>query len=186
MSYIYDLSSDHVWFVDRQLHREMFVGGIHTGSIAYRRHAWLSAARFPDIDLGEDVAFMRNAVGHGVRLLKLPNDAVLASCGGIEDGADLQFVAAMARQCADRRLAPSPPTCIYVRHPLNTWRFVCGKHLRPHAWHKVTPDRLLPAEDLLFYRTVAAAPAGSTVARQRQLGAPGADARQGRAREIPR
>jgi glycosyltransferase involved in cell wall biosynthesis len=132
MSFIYDLYDDAGRSVDGVVHRLMFVESIHTGSISYWKKLWNSSKFFPSIDLGEDVAFIRNATSSGARLAKLAN---------CKRGPPLGL--------------RNSPLCVYVRHTSNTWRFECGQHLDPRAWRRLPPERLLPAGDLTAYRALA-------------------------------
>jgi hypothetical protein len=62
------------WTTNRHLHRSMFVCDVHGGTLVFRRSIWTSGVRYPEIDLAEDAAFVRAAVGRGRRLVKLEND----------------------------------------------------------------------------------------------------------------
>jgi glycosyltransferase involved in cell wall biosynthesis len=163
MSFMYDLMSDFVWFVDKDLHDLMFAYGIHTGSIVYTKRLWRRAARFPATDLAEDVEFIRNTEGLGAKLLKLPNDALFAGLGEIDADMELPFLEAVLRRCGGVLHPPRRPACLYIRHTTNTWRFVCGEYLDPRAWHKIAPSEFLPGGDLAYYRTIVAASSPSYV-----------------------
>jgi hypothetical protein len=164
MSFIYDLERSLIWYVDRELHQEMFYCGIHTGSLAYHKRLWNTTATFPAIDLAEDVAFIRTVVGRGAQLLRLPNDVLFASLSPVEAAGALPFLEDIVRRSGDALFPPRRPTCLYVRHATNTWRFVCGEHLNPAAWHKLAPDDLLPGPDLAYYRRLATAGRSQPVA----------------------
>jgi glycosyltransferase involved in cell wall biosynthesis len=62
------------WTTNRQLHRSMFVCDVHGGTLVFRRSIWTSGIRYPEIDLAEDAAFVRNAVTRGRRLVRVDND----------------------------------------------------------------------------------------------------------------
>jgi glycosyltransferase involved in cell wall biosynthesis len=160
MSFLYDVLADRVWFVDRAIHTEMFFLGIHTGSIVYWKQFGVPAAAFPAIDLGEDVAFLRRSVGRGARVLRLPNDALFASLvattGALDATAELPFLEEVARRSGGVVYPARRAVCVYVRHATNTWRFVCGQHLDPGAWHPLAPAEVLPPHDLRRYRAIAA------------------------------
>jgi hypothetical protein len=51
----------------------MFVQGIVSGTLAFRRRFWEQGARFPNVSLAEDAAFQRDLARHGARLERLPN-----------------------------------------------------------------------------------------------------------------
>jgi O-antigen biosynthesis protein len=42
------------------------------------------------------------------------------------------------------------PRFIYLRHPGNTWRFTCGRHIDPRLWGRAA-EPALPAEDRAFF-----------------------------------
>jgi len=62
------------WTTNRQLHRSMFVCDVHGGTLVFRRSIWTSGIRYPEINLAEDAAFVRNAVTRGRRLVRVDND----------------------------------------------------------------------------------------------------------------
>lgn len=161
MSFLYDSLDDSVWFVDRAIHKEMFFLGIHTGSIVYWKRLGLPATAFPAIDLGEDVAFIRQSVSGGARLLRLPNDALFAALATVAAPIDfteeLPFLEELARRSGGVVHPARRAVCVYVRHATNTWQFVCGQHLDPGAWHRLPSAEVLPTHDLTAYRTIAAA-----------------------------
>jgi glycosyltransferase involved in cell wall biosynthesis len=61
------------WTTNRHLHRSMFVGDVHGGTLVYRRGIWTGGLRYPEIDLAEDALFLRGAVNGGKRLVRLEN-----------------------------------------------------------------------------------------------------------------
>ncbi|HEY6136566.1 MAG TPA: glycosyltransferase [Thermoanaerobaculia bacterium] len=64
------------WTVNRTLHRSMFVCDVHGGTLVYRRAIWTSGVRYPEVNLAEDAAFVREAVRRGRKLLRLDNDGI--------------------------------------------------------------------------------------------------------------
>ena len=56
------------------LHRRMFVGDVHGGTLMFRRSIYAGGARFPDVNLAEDAAFIREATARGHRLKRVEND----------------------------------------------------------------------------------------------------------------
>lgn len=62
------------WTVNRQLHRSMFVCDVHGGTLVYRRSLWTAGVHYPEVNLAEDAAFVRDAVRRGKRLMRLDND----------------------------------------------------------------------------------------------------------------
>jgi O-antigen biosynthesis protein len=61
------------WTIDRRLHRTMFVGDVHGGTLVFRRAIWASGVRYPEIDLAEDAMFLQQATSRGKRLLRIEN-----------------------------------------------------------------------------------------------------------------
>jgi cellulose synthase/poly-beta-1,6-N-acetylglucosamine synthase-like glycosyltransferase len=62
------------WTVSPELHRRMFVGDIHGGTLAYARSLWERGPRFPDSNLAEDAYFLSQAMRRGARLIRVAND----------------------------------------------------------------------------------------------------------------
>jgi hypothetical protein len=156
MSFLYDLATDSLWCVDRDLHELMFFLGVHTGSLAYHKALWEAAGPFPAVDLAEDVAFIRRLLSRGARLLRLPNDALFHGPGQLAEESDLTLLAEVARRCGGALYPPKRAACIYVRHGANAWQFACGQHLHRASWHPLAPETLLPPDDLAHYRRIAA------------------------------
>jgi len=71
--FVLQVSDRRFWTVDPRLHRSMFVGDVHGGTLAFRRAIWTGGIRYPEVDLAEDAAFLRQATTNGHRLLKLEN-----------------------------------------------------------------------------------------------------------------
>jgi predicted O-methyltransferase YrrM len=55
------------------IHRQMFVENVHGATLAFRREVWQRMARYPDISLAEDAAFLRRAIRQGARLHPVEN-----------------------------------------------------------------------------------------------------------------
>jgi len=62
------------WTTSRQLHRSMFVGDVHGGTLVFRRSIWTAGLRYPEVNLAEDAAFVHDAVRHGRKLMRVEND----------------------------------------------------------------------------------------------------------------
>jgi glycosyltransferase involved in cell wall biosynthesis len=69
----FELERWRFWRCTPELHRRLFVGDVHGGTLMFRRHVWERLARYPDVSLAEDAAFLRQATQRGARLRKLPN-----------------------------------------------------------------------------------------------------------------
>jgi O-antigen biosynthesis protein len=70
----FDLPAWKFWQCTPSLHRRLFVEDVHGGTLVYRRDCWGQRVRYPDISLAEDALFLRTAIHHGARLLRLPNN----------------------------------------------------------------------------------------------------------------
>jgi glycosyltransferase involved in cell wall biosynthesis len=72
----YDILEDTFWTCDPEFHARMFYADIHGGSFVYRRELWEKYARYPDISLAEDAAFLK-AISKLARIVRLSNKNVL-------------------------------------------------------------------------------------------------------------
>ena len=72
----FDLSRWSFWTCTPRLHRRLFVGDVHGGTLVYRRSVWERHARYPNASLAEDASFLRQALRRGARLRRLPNDGL--------------------------------------------------------------------------------------------------------------
>ena len=70
----FDLDGWAFWRCTPALHRRLFVGDVHGGTLVFRRQVWERLGRYPDGSLGEDALFLRAAQRMGARLARLPND----------------------------------------------------------------------------------------------------------------
>ena len=74
--FVLELPSERFWRLGASLHRRMFVGDVHGGTLAFRRALYEEGLRYPKVNLAEDAAFLRAALRGGRRLLRLPGDSV--------------------------------------------------------------------------------------------------------------
>jgi glycosyltransferase involved in cell wall biosynthesis len=72
-SYTLELPAARFWTIHPALHRRMFVGDVHGGTLAYRRALYERGFRYPPANLAEDAAFIKQALRAGLRLVRLPN-----------------------------------------------------------------------------------------------------------------
>jgi len=72
-AFVLELPGGAFWTVQQQLHRQMFVGDVHGGTLVYRREFVEQGLRYPEINLAEDAWLLHNAVCCGKRLLRMPN-----------------------------------------------------------------------------------------------------------------
>lgn len=72
--YTFDLRHDAVWTMSEELHRRMFVGDIHGGTLAYRRSLLEGRLAYEDVSLAEDAALLKRLLDAGARIEQLPNE----------------------------------------------------------------------------------------------------------------
>jgi glycosyltransferase involved in cell wall biosynthesis len=71
--FVLALPSGDFWTTRRELHRRMFVGDVHGGTIVFRRSLFTSGVRYPDASLAEDAALIREVLRRGQRVKQLEN-----------------------------------------------------------------------------------------------------------------
>ena len=64
----FDLSAWRFWSVTPALHRRLFVGDVHGGTLVFEKHVWERLGRYPDASLAEDAAMLSRARARGARL----------------------------------------------------------------------------------------------------------------------
>lgn len=69
----FELARWRFWRCTPALHRRLFVGDVHGGTLLFRKRLWELAGGYPDRSLAEDAALLRAMQRRGGRLLKLPN-----------------------------------------------------------------------------------------------------------------
>ncbi|HME35242.1 MAG TPA: glycosyltransferase [Candidatus Sulfotelmatobacter sp.] len=72
-SYVLQMPDGRFWTTSEAVHRRMFVGDMHGGTLVYRRSLWLNGIRYPETSLAEDAMFIRRASETRKRLLRLSN-----------------------------------------------------------------------------------------------------------------
>lgn len=70
----FDLLRWEFWRCTPDLHRRLFIGGVHGGTLVFNRTLWGRLAYYPNISLAEDAIFLRDTTQRHARLCKLPND----------------------------------------------------------------------------------------------------------------
>ena len=75
-AFVLELPGGTFWTTGPQLHQRMFVGDVHGGTLMYNRSVLDSGCRYPEINLAEDAALLRQALGRGKRLTRLANAGV--------------------------------------------------------------------------------------------------------------
>jgi predicted O-methyltransferase YrrM len=64
---------DSFWTTNNDLHRRMFRGDVHGGTLVYRSSLIKDGLRYPDVDLAEDAWLLERALAAGKRLARLDN-----------------------------------------------------------------------------------------------------------------
>ena len=73
---VLQLPAGDFWTTDARLHKRMFVGNVHGGTLVYRKDLWTQGLRYPEINLAEDAWLLHRATQSGKRLLRLANPGV--------------------------------------------------------------------------------------------------------------
>lgn len=71
LTHALDIATGEFWTPSRALHRRLFVGDVHGGTLAFRRSLWAHGTRYPDSSLAEDATLLRTASRAGVRLHRI-------------------------------------------------------------------------------------------------------------------
>jgi hypothetical protein len=74
--FVLQLPEASFWTPGADLHRRMFVGDVHGGTLAFRRALFDEGLKYPDADLAEDAAFLRLALSRGKRLARVANQGL--------------------------------------------------------------------------------------------------------------
>lgn len=64
------------WRCEPYLHKRLFFGDVHGGTLVYRRRLWGATVQYRNRSLAEDAYFLRDVMRHGARLQPLPNDGL--------------------------------------------------------------------------------------------------------------
>jgi glycosyltransferase involved in cell wall biosynthesis len=75
-SFQLELATGEFWRPNPQLHRRMFLGDVHGGTLAYWRNLFEEGVRYPEINLAEDALFIRTAQKRGKRLVRVSNPGI--------------------------------------------------------------------------------------------------------------
>jgi O-antigen biosynthesis protein len=73
---VLDVVTGTFWAADSELHRRMFAGNVHGGTLVYRRHLPGGTLKYPEVNLAEDAALLHMVVRRGHRLRRLANPGV--------------------------------------------------------------------------------------------------------------
>ncbi len=69
------LATGQFWRITSHLHKRMFVGDIHGGTIVYKKDL-LKGFRYPETDLAEDAALVRRALGQKKQIVRVEEDGL--------------------------------------------------------------------------------------------------------------
>jgi glycosyltransferase involved in cell wall biosynthesis len=72
-SFVLETGSSRFWTTRRDLHRKMFLGDVHGGTLVFLRQLFVEGLRYPDVNLAEDAWLLHLALARGKRLLRLAN-----------------------------------------------------------------------------------------------------------------
>ncbi|MGB9180628.1 MAG: hypothetical protein WCB68_15455 [Pyrinomonadaceae bacterium] len=64
------------WTTKPQLHRQLFVGNVHGGTLVFRRNLLSQGIFYPETNLAEDASLLHRAMRRGHKLLRLSNPGV--------------------------------------------------------------------------------------------------------------
>ncbi|HEX8112711.1 MAG TPA: glycosyltransferase family 2 protein [Kofleriaceae bacterium] len=70
------LPAGQFWTVEREPHQPMVRGDVHNGTLMFRRSIFAEGVRYPEVNLAEGAAFLREAMDRGHRLARLENPDV--------------------------------------------------------------------------------------------------------------
>src|SRR5262249_31992792 len=75
-TFVLQLPDGLFWTIQPELHRKMFVGDVHGGTIVFRRELLGLGLRYPEINLAEDAWLLNQLLKAGKKLAKLSNPGV--------------------------------------------------------------------------------------------------------------
>jgi glycosyltransferase involved in cell wall biosynthesis len=68
-----ELATGEFWRTTPELHRRLFVGDLHGGTLVYWKRLFDEGLRYPDVNLAEDAMFLRQVQRRSGRWLRLAN-----------------------------------------------------------------------------------------------------------------
>jgi len=75
-AFVLELPDGEFWTTGPGLHRQMFVGDVHGGTLVFRKELLAQGLCYPELDLAEDAWLLHQALGRGKKLLRLANPGV--------------------------------------------------------------------------------------------------------------
>jgi glycosyltransferase involved in cell wall biosynthesis len=129
----FDLSRWQFWRISADLHRRMFVGDVHGGTLVFHRSLFDRGVRYPDRSIAEDAWFLWHATQRGAQVKKVRGDDLFVyvrhggsswefRCGEFLDPSGWRRVEAPGLLQADiefyRELCPQEPEIGPASEPL--------------------------------------------------------------------
>jgi len=71
--FVLEMPRGQFWTTADELHRRMFVGDVHGGTLLYRKSILKENIRYPEINLAEDAELIQQAIRRAKRLARLEN-----------------------------------------------------------------------------------------------------------------
>lgn len=75
-AFVLEAAEGAFWTIKPELHRQLFAGDVHGGTLVYRRELLSRGLSYPEVNLAEDAHLLRQAMAGGARLLRLENPGV--------------------------------------------------------------------------------------------------------------
>jgi glycosyltransferase involved in cell wall biosynthesis len=72
--FVLEMPRGQFWTTADSLHRRMFVGDVHGGTLLYRKNFVKENIRYPETNLAEDAVLIQQAMRRSKRLMRLEND----------------------------------------------------------------------------------------------------------------
>jgi glycosyltransferase involved in cell wall biosynthesis len=75
-AFVLEPGDGRFWTTRQDLHRQMFFGNVHGGTLVFRKQLFAEGVRYPELNLAEDAWLLQTALKRGKRLLRLSNPGV--------------------------------------------------------------------------------------------------------------
>lgn len=75
-SFMLELPGGQFWNTQESLHRRMFVGDVHGGTLVFWKRLFSEGVRYPPRNIAEDAGFIQTAVRNGKQLVRVRNDGL--------------------------------------------------------------------------------------------------------------
>jgi glycosyltransferase involved in cell wall biosynthesis len=74
--FVLEMPRGRFWTTAEGLHRRMFVGDVHGGTLVYHKSILEDCIRYPEVNIAEDAALVQQAIRRNKRLVRLENPGV--------------------------------------------------------------------------------------------------------------